>query len=533
VDALTGFSSEALGDVQKGDVLRMKVLSCAKTCEPFERCYTDPELGRPSRLSEACRDKVVDNRIPSNGKPRDWLDRLFPGAAPQLRVEAVAELTCEPEAMELGGATVLDAWRDWLADLAISESFVREQVETQGFAVPSDPLQLLVVEKVHVRFCLPDGCDVVPSDEWVGPEVFHNTRSTVIIRWSVINQDFVGRPDDVEKLDGGIADEVERLLRLCVAREGLSSQPSGALRDTIRRTLARPGALLKRMEAEKQEHFLHQYLDQTADPEFSRLFDEYRRIGSSAMERRRLKEKEMINLISLRFVDARRDQIRGYGYDEFAIFAELVQNAEDAYDGGDQLGLPEPPSRSVTFSYEVCDGKKTLTAAHYGRPFNLWRYGNKRIDAFRNDVEGVLKSAGSFKPHSAVDGARPIGRFGLGFKSVYLVTDAPRIHSGDWHFEITAGCIPKEIPIPGDYGKGLTKIVLPLTANAREEHDGERGRYRYRNLYKTKTDNYVKAKSAELLVLATKVFDLVGMLLESLLPVVKSTQRKLSGIASP
>ena len=45
-----------------------------------------------------------------------------------------------------------------------------------------------------------------------------------------------------------------------------------------------------------------------------------------------LKEKEMFDLISLRFVDARRVQIRGYGYDEFAVFAELVQNAEDAYD---------------------------------------------------------------------------------------------------------------------------------------------------------------------------------------------------------
>jgi len=122
----------------------------------------------------------------------------------------------------------------------------------------------------------------------------------------------------------------------------------------------------------------------------------------------------MFDLISLRFVAARRVQIRGYGYDEFAVFAELVQNAEDAYDSADQLELPEPPSRSVTFSYEVCDGTKTLTAAHYGRPFNLWRYGSKRIDAFRNDVEGVLKSSGSFKPHSAVDGARPIGRFGLG-----------------------------------------------------------------------------------------------------------------------
>jgi hypothetical protein len=118
-----------------------------------------------------------------------------------------------------------------------------------------------------------------------------------------------------------------------------------------------------------------------------------------------------------------------------------------------------------------------LTAAHYGRPFNLWRYGSKRIDAFRNDVEGRFEVGRPLLPHSAVDGARPTGRFGLGSGSVYLITDAPRIHSGDWHFEITAACIPKEIPIPDDYAKGLTKIVLPLTANGREEHDGERGRY--------------------------------------------------------
>ena len=57
--------------------------------------------------------------------------------------------------------------------------------------------------------------------------------------------------------------------------------------------------------------------------------------------------EEMWNLISLRFVDARRNQIRGYGYDEFAIFAELVQNAEDAYSQREQLGLPEPAGPAV------------------------------------------------------------------------------------------------------------------------------------------------------------------------------------------
>jgi hypothetical protein len=99
------------------------------------------------------------------------------------------------------------------------------------------------------------------------------------------------------------------------------------------------------------------------------------------------------------------------------------------------------------------------------------------VQAYRYDVEGVLKSAGSFKPHSRSDGERPIGRFGLGFKSVYLITDVPRIHSGDWHFEITAGCIPNELPVPVGYEKELTKVVLRLRPEVAEEHDGMRGRY--------------------------------------------------------
>ena len=477
VDVLTGMQPDDLRGLRVADILTIKVLSCARTCEPLDHCYTDPELDRPNRLSENCRHRIVDNRVASNRKLLAWVENSFPGTVPQLRLAAAAELTRTPEPVAMGGANVVDAWRDWLADLAVSGSVVREEVEALGFAVPPGPIQLLVVEKIHVRLSLPGGDYVVPSEEWEGPDVFHHAQNGIIIRRDVVDQEFVGRVDDVEKLDGKIADEVERLLQLGTAPGATPLQPFGVIRDTIRRTLERPGALLKRMKAEKEEHFLHQYLDQTADPEFARLFDEYRRIAASATDRRRLKKEEMLKLISLRFVNARRAQIRGYGYDEFAIFAELVQNAEDAYVSADQLGLPQPPSRSVMFSYLARDGGTTLTVAHYGRPFNLWRYGNKQIDAFRNDVEGVLKSAGSFKPHSATDGARPIGQFGLGFKSVYLVTDAPRIHSGDWHFEITAGCIPREIPIPADYTKDLTKILLPLAASAREERDGERGRF--------------------------------------------------------
>lgn len=476
VDPLTALPPDELQNLRDADLSCIKVRSCAKTYEPISRCYRDPELDRPSRLSAECRETLIDGRDPANRKLIRFLDEGSPGLLRDLRSTAVAELTREPEEARGLAFNVLDSWRDWLADLAGSGSLVRDEIEKVGLAVPSEALQLLVVEKAHVRFRLPEGSVVVPSEEWAGPELFHHT-TRILIRRDVVDRDFVGLADDVEKVDDRIAEEVERLLRANGTSEQIPSASTSAVRDVVRRTLERPGAVLKRMKAEKELNFFHQYLDQTADPEFSKLFDSYRRTSASATEKRRVLAEGLWNLISLRFVDARRTQIRGYGYDEFAIFAELIQNAEDAYDAADQLGLPMPPARNVTFSYVDCDGARTLTVTHYGRPFNLCRYGSKQIDTFRNDVEGVLKSAGSFKPHSAVDGARPIGRFGLGFKSVYLVTDAPRIHSGDWHFEISAGCIPNEIAIPPDYEKGLTRIVLPLTADAREERDGEHGRF--------------------------------------------------------
>ena len=476
VDTLIGFPRDDLQNLREFDLSSMRVRSCAKTYEPFNVCYRDAELDRPSRLSSECRERMLDGRDSANRKLMRLLDEDFPDVVLDLRSVATAELTHEPEESQGSAANVLDAWRDWLVELATPDSVVRTEVQMRGFAIASGPVRLDVVPKIHVRFRLRDGSHVAPSDEWVGPESCHDSRDRLIVRRDLVDRDFVGSAADIERLDVRIANTLEDLLRTHASPED-TLPGTGALLAAVRETLDRPGAVLKRMKKEKEEHFFHQYLDQTADTEFSSLFDTYRRTSTSATDKLRLLKEQMWDLLSLRFVDARRNQIRGYGYDEFAIFAELVQNAEDAYSQRDHLELPEPRGRGVTFTYSVADGDRSLSVSHYGRPFNLWRHGAKRVDAFRYDVEGVLKSAGSFKPHSRAEGVRPVGRFGLGFKSVYLVTDTPRIHSGDWHFEITAGCIPNEIAVPVDYERGQTRIVLPLTTDAPEERDGERSRY--------------------------------------------------------
>ncbi|MQT63103.1 DUF3883 domain-containing protein [Pseudomonas sp. FSL R10-0056] len=107
-------------------------------------------------------------------------------------------------------------------------------------------------------------------------------------------------------------------------------------------------------------------------------------------------------------------------YDDRTHFIfELLQNAEDALGRrGDWHG-----SRKVAFTLD----STRLTLSHFGKPFD------------EADVRSVCDIAESTKNESS------IGRFGLGFKSVYTVTDLPEIHSGDEDFAIENYVFPKRM----------------------------------------------------------------------------------------
>jgi len=123
-------------------------------------------------------------------------------------------------------------------------------------------------------------------------------------------------------------------------------------------------------------------------------------------------------------------------YDDRTHFIfELLQNAEDA------LGRREEwkGSRKVAFSLNPA----CLTLSHFGKPFD------------EADVRSVCDIAESTKNESS------IGRFGLGFKSVYTVTDLPEIHSGDEDFAIENYVFPKRMARSAR-AADETQIVLPL-----------------------------------------------------------------------
>ena len=127
-----------------------------------------------------------------------------------------------------------------------------------------------------------------------------------------------------------------------------------------------------------------------------------------------------------------------YG-DRTHFIYEILQNAEDALaKRGDWNGR-----RDISFSLLP----DALEVSHFGKPFD------------EDDVRGICGIALSKKNVTA------IGRFGIGFKSVYSFTDSPEIHSGHEHFAIDSYVWPRAVR-ERNLKPEETSIRLPFSANA-------------------------------------------------------------------
>ena len=105
-------------------------------------------------------------------------------------------------------------------------------------------------------------------------------------------------------------------------------------------------------------------------------------------------------------------------YDDRTHFIfELLQNAEDAY----ARCQTKNGKREVQFLLTP----DRLEFSHWGKPFD------------EKDVRGICGIDESTKDLNS------IGRFGIGFKSVYAFTDCPEIHSDTEHFAIDSYVWPK------------------------------------------------------------------------------------------
>ena len=171
--------------------------------------------------------------------------------------------------------------------------------------------------------------------------------------------------------------------------------------------------------------------------------------------------------------------MRRYGYREDSVLLELAQNADDALAQAAEINRGTVPSSTRRFLVRVHEngGAPTVDVMHWGRPIN--DHGGAAFPAGRDlewdqDLYFMMLMNLSGKPGEAPGKASlssTTGRFGLGFKSVHLLSSSPSVVSGFIAFSIAGGLLPKEQSIPADAeswvreGRRATLVRLPLRRN--------------------------------------------------------------------
>lgn len=176
-----------------------------------------------------------------------------------------------------------------------------------------------------------------------------------------------------------------------------------------------------------------------------------------------------------------RQRVEQNQYKVSSIAFEILQNADDAVTElqllkRGELEVVHPSNHVGRFVMETVSG--TVRFMHWGRPINYMGHGSTGNETYSEDLQRMLVLAASDK--DATPGLT--GKFGLGFKSLLLATDAPCILSGDLKVKILGGCLPtpwSEASGAADLlqrhrladAPGLRGTVIEFKVNCANKHD--------------------------------------------------------------
>lgn len=159
-----------------------------------------------------------------------------------------------------------------------------------------------------------------------------------------------------------------------------------------------------------------------------------------------------------------RKNMNAYQYGPDSVLFELFQNADDSFSElVHRMGIkPDKNSFEISFPKD-----NQMAVMHWGREINRCRGGKLSSDQGRDlgydrDLEKMLILNASDKPD---EGDFVTGKFGLGFKSIFLITDKPKILSGRLCFCVVGGIYPEFLPeFLNDPAPGRLKCYLGNTS---------------------------------------------------------------------
>ena len=168
--------------------------------------------------------------------------------------------------------------------------------------------------------------------------------------------------------------------------------------------------------------------------------------------------------------------MRRYGYGPDSVLLELAQNADDALAQAAEIkGGPLPPATCcLLIRVHEHNSTPTVDITHWGRPINdtggaAFPEGRER--QWDQDLYFMMLMNLSGKPGEApgrAASASTTGRFGLGFKSIHLVSSSPSVVSGFIGFSISGGLLPQERSVENEVdrltieNRRATRVRLPL-----------------------------------------------------------------------
>ena len=143
-------------------------------------------------------------------------------------------------------------------------------------------------------------------------------------------------------------------------------------------------------------------------------------------------------------VTAVRRKMRQYQYTPQSVPFELFQNADDALEERSEMHGNSSIENTAPARFVIQEEGDKIAFIHWGRAINKFRSTqlDGRARGFHKDLEKMLILSNSDKSESL---GNVTGKFGLGFKSVFLVANKPRVASGQLGFETVGGFFPKQL----------------------------------------------------------------------------------------
>jgi hypothetical protein len=219
-----------------------------------------------------------------------------------------------------------------------------------------------------------------------------------------------------------------------------------------------------------------EYRAQKALREYQNAEGHLHRLSASPQDMEKLKTELWQAIsepqIAAELLSAVRGKIREFGYSASRVLFELFQNADDAYRQQDV------PTTDACFRVEISsEGAGGFRVIHWGRPINHLgpdARDGRRLGHDRDLLNMLLMNFSEKRP-----GEDLTGKFGLGFKSVHVLSDSVGIASGFIALRTVGGFVPTAWPNGIDQaearkrpdGRKATVIDVPFS----EETSGDGG----------------------------------------------------------